>query len=241
MARSSMTSTLNTAGVSALPRRPRSLSTLAAIPDELTQVTPPSRTAAVGDHPRSNPTATPGSALKTPSAMPAPTPVRSPVRSSEEVYSSPSVSRSKSTPISGHEPDEVVAHRDLSQATVAEREPRHQVERDRGDARSRSDPRQQREPHEEKPELDERERRLAADRRKHRHRGPRTNRRTAMTMRRTSILSSPRSRAASPGPARRVWDTGERRDRRAATAAETPYNMRSSFVDVFVDKDATRR
>ena len=55
MARSSMTSRFRIAGVSRLPSRSRSVSTLETTPDELTQLTPPSRTASVGVPPEQQP------------------------------------------------------------------------------------------------------------------------------------------------------------------------------------------
>ena len=95
-----MTSRLRTAGVSRLPRRSRSASTLATTPEELTQQTPPSSTAAVGPHPSTRPARNPGVKLTTASTTPGTAPVRSPWRSSSGLYSRPRVSSSSSTPIS---------------------------------------------------------------------------------------------------------------------------------------------
>ena len=87
-------------GVSGLARRPRSRSTLAAMPDELTQVTPPSSTAAVGSHPSITPATTPGVKLAAASVNPGTRLVRRPWRSSSALYSKPRVNNSSSTPIS---------------------------------------------------------------------------------------------------------------------------------------------
>ncbi len=100
IARSSITSRFRTAGVSRLPRRPRSDNTFDTTPDEVIHVTPPNSTAASGVQPRSSPTITPGTAFSAMSTTPAARPVRSPDRSSESEYSSPSENSSRSTPIS---------------------------------------------------------------------------------------------------------------------------------------------
>src|SRR5918993_656919 len=65
-----MTRTESTTGVSRLPSRPRSLSTLATTPDEVTQVTPASTTAATQPQPSSSASAAPGSALSAASSNP---------------------------------------------------------------------------------------------------------------------------------------------------------------------------
>lgn len=71
MARSSRTSTLRITGVSRLPTRPRSPSTLAITPDEEIQVTPASTTAATGPQPSSSAARAPGTALRAQSTSPA--------------------------------------------------------------------------------------------------------------------------------------------------------------------------
>ena len=100
IARSSITSRFSTAGVSRKPRRPKSDNALLTTPDDEIHVTPPSRTAANGSHPRINPRATPGSALSVMSTRPGGIPVLSPSRSSLSEYSSPRANKSRSTPIS---------------------------------------------------------------------------------------------------------------------------------------------
>lgn len=95
-----MTRTPSTAGVSRLPSLPRSVSTLAMTPDEETQVTPASATAATGPHPSSSAATAPGTALRTKSTTPEGYWARRLPTSSEALYSSPSSRRSRTTPIS---------------------------------------------------------------------------------------------------------------------------------------------
>ncbi len=100
MARSSRTSTDSTTGVSRLPIRPRSVRTLAMIPEDEIAVTPPRTTAASGPQPSRNAAATPGRALSVRSSAPVGACRRRPSISSCAVYSRPSVSSSRTTPIS---------------------------------------------------------------------------------------------------------------------------------------------
>src|SRR5262245_36877484 len=100
MARSSITSSDRTTGVSRLPMRPRSSRSLATIPEEEIQVTPPSTSAASGRQPSSSPAASPGVKFSTRSIVPAGAPARSPAASSSAEYSSPRTSSSSTTPIS---------------------------------------------------------------------------------------------------------------------------------------------
>ena len=60
MARSSMTRIAITTGVSGAPRRPDSVSTLAATPEDVTHVTAPRMTAVGGDQPIMSPASSPG-------------------------------------------------------------------------------------------------------------------------------------------------------------------------------------
>ena len=95
-----MTRTERMTGVSRLVRRPRSCSTFAMTPDDETQVMPASATAATGPQPRISAIRAPGAALRAMSRRPA---VRDLLRlptSSGRVYSRPSISSSRITPIS---------------------------------------------------------------------------------------------------------------------------------------------
>jgi hypothetical protein len=69
-------------------------------PDELIHVTPPRSTAAIGSHPSSSPSATPGTAFRLMSRTPGANPVRRPLRSSPSEYSRPSANSRSNTPIS---------------------------------------------------------------------------------------------------------------------------------------------
>ncbi len=100
IARSSMTRTPRTAGVSRLPSRPESPSILAITPDDDTQVTPARATAAVAPQPAIRARAAPGTALSSPSSTPIGACARRLVRSSSAEYSRPSMTSSKITPMS---------------------------------------------------------------------------------------------------------------------------------------------
>jgi hypothetical protein len=65
MARSSKTSTDNTAGVSRFPNRPRSEMTLEMIPEEDTVVTPARASVDTGPHPNNSPATIPGTEFST--------------------------------------------------------------------------------------------------------------------------------------------------------------------------------
>ena len=68
---SSITRTERISGVSLLPSRPRSVNSLAIMPDDEIYVTPPSTAAPSAPHPSNKPAMTPGVALKTASITPA--------------------------------------------------------------------------------------------------------------------------------------------------------------------------
>src|SRR3954471_9132518 len=95
-----MTRTDRTTGVSRLPIRPRSVSTLATTPDDDTQVIPASNSAASQPQPSSSAKAAPGSAFNTASYAPAGAPDRRLPTSSPAEYSRPSMTSSNMTPIS---------------------------------------------------------------------------------------------------------------------------------------------
>ena len=95
-----MTRMDRTTGVSRLPTRPRSRSSLAITPEDDTQVIPAMATAAIGPQPRTSANAAPGTALNRASSIPALRErLRLPTSSSAE-YSRPSMARSRMTPIS---------------------------------------------------------------------------------------------------------------------------------------------
>lgn len=77
-----------------------SVITLAITPDDEIQVTPASATAPTGPHPSIRPAMAPGVALSTKSTAPDGYWVLRLVTSSDALYSSPSRSRSRMTPIS---------------------------------------------------------------------------------------------------------------------------------------------
>lgn len=95
-----MTRTPRMTGVSRFPSRPRSVSTFAITPDDETQVTPASATAPSGPHPSSRAATAPGVALSAKSTAPDGYCVLRLVTSSEALYSRPSRSSSRMTPIS---------------------------------------------------------------------------------------------------------------------------------------------
>lgn len=76
------------------------MSTLEITPEELIQVTPPSRIAAGTSQPNRRPATNPGVTFRPASTIPGTSPVRRPAFSSSDVYSNPSISNRSSTPIS---------------------------------------------------------------------------------------------------------------------------------------------
>ena len=100
MARSSITRTANTVGVSRLPTRPKSVSTLEMTPEEETHVTPAMTRAPMGPHPMMSAKAAPGTAFSRASHTPTGAEDLSVPTSSRGENSSPSIKSSSTTPTS---------------------------------------------------------------------------------------------------------------------------------------------
>src|SRR6266540_2758319 len=127
MARSSITRTDSTVGVSRLPSRPRS--------------------------PSSSPATRPGVKLSARSTTPAAAERRSAPVSSSAEYSMPNRSSSRITPISGAGLDEPGGGHQGKQPAPAERQPGEQVQRDRRQAQPARDPAEDAEPQDDPAQL----------------------------------------------------------------------------------------
>ncbi len=155
-----MTSTDSTTGVSRLPSRPRSRSTLATTPDDETQVTPARATAAIGPQPSRSATAAPGRALR--SASSEARDARLPQALHELVGGvlEPEHGQQEDDPDLRADLEEPGARIERQQTALADGEPGEQVEGDRRDAEPRRDATQDAEHQQERTDLDEQHRGL---------------------------------------------------------------------------------
>ena len=160
-----MTSRLRIEGVSRFPSRSRSESTLATMPDELTQQTPPSRIAGGRLPAEQEPGGEAGDEVRDGVEQPWFEPAAQAAAQLVGRVLEPEREQEQQHPDLGDDGDEVLADVEVDEPALAHREAGEQVEGDRRDAETPGETGQDREAEHDGTDLDERQRRLGAGRR----------------------------------------------------------------------------